>query len=76
MNTAVVDFGNFGSRLAKNLTAGGQKIIVVAKTLANAKKLARDLGSDAEAGAHYAYRVDGSFDPASGHRFNRNMVLI
>jgi isoamylase len=28
------------------------------------------------AGAHYAYRVDGPFDPASGHRFNRNKVLI
>ena len=28
------------------------------------------------AGAHYAYRVDGSSDPASGHRFNRNKVLI
>jgi isoamylase len=24
-----------------------------------------------EAGAHYAYRVDGPFDPASGHRFDR-----
>jgi glycogen operon protein len=29
-----------------------------------------------EAGAHYAFRVDGPFDPASGHRFNRNKVLI
>ena len=29
-----------------------------------------------KAGAHYAYRVDGPFDPASGHRFNRNKVLI
>jgi isoamylase len=28
------------------------------------------------AGAHYAYRVDGPFDLASGHRFNRNKVLI
>jgi glycogen operon protein len=27
-------------------------------------------------GAHYAYRVDGPFNPASGHRFNRNKVLI
>jgi glycogen operon protein len=27
-------------------------------------------------GAHYAYRVDGPFDPASGQRFNRNKVLI
>jgi len=29
-----------------------------------------------EAGAHYAYRVDGPSDPASGHRFNKNKVLI
>ena len=29
-----------------------------------------------EAGAHYAYRVDGPFDPAAGHRFNKNKVLI
>ncbi len=27
-------------------------------------------------GAHYAYRVDGPVDPASGHRFNRRKVLI
>jgi glycogen operon protein len=29
-----------------------------------------------EAGAHYAYRVDGPFDPGAGHRFNKNKVLI
>ena len=29
-----------------------------------------------DAGAHYAYRVDGPFDPAAGQRFNRNKVLI
>jgi len=28
------------------------------------------------AGTHYAYRVDGSFNPAAGQRFNRNKVLI
>ena len=27
-------------------------------------------------GAHYAYRVDGPFNPAAGHRFNKNKVLI
>jgi glycogen operon protein len=27
-------------------------------------------------GAHYAFRVDGPSDPAAGHRFNRNKVLI
>ncbi len=25
---------------------------------------------------HYTYRVDGPWDPAAGHRFNRNKVLI
>ena len=29
-----------------------------------------------QTGAHYAFRVDGPFDPAAGHRFNRNKVLI
>ena len=28
------------------------------------------------AGTHYAYRVDGPFDPAAGHRFNAKKVLI
>ena len=28
------------------------------------------------AGTHYAYRVDGPFNPAAGHRFNANKVLI
>jgi glycogen operon protein len=27
-------------------------------------------------GAHYAYRVEGPFNPSAGHRFNRNKVLI
>src|SRR5436305_13099815 len=27
-------------------------------------------------GTHYGYRVDGPFDPESGHRFNRNKVLL
>jgi glycogen operon protein len=27
-------------------------------------------------GAHYAYRVDGPYDPAAGHRFNKKKVLI
>ena len=29
-----------------------------------------------QAGAHYAYRVDGPFNPSAGHRFNKNKVLI
>src|SRR5262249_39567363 len=27
-------------------------------------------------GAHYAYRIDGPFDPHNGFRYNRNKVLI
>jgi hypothetical protein len=27
-------------------------------------------------GVHYAYRIDGPTDPAAGHRFNRNKVVI
>jgi len=28
------------------------------------------------AGTHYAYRVDGPYDPGRGHRFNKRKVLI
>jgi 8-hydroxy-5-deazaflavin:NADPH oxidoreductase len=49
MSTAVVGLGNIGSRLAKNLTVGGQKIMVADRTLAKAQKLASDLGSNSQA---------------------------
>jgi predicted dinucleotide-binding enzyme len=49
MSTAVVGLGNIGSRLAKNLIAGGQRIIVADTTLAKAQKLAGELGGNAEA---------------------------
>jgi predicted dinucleotide-binding enzyme len=49
MSTAIVGLGNIGSRLAKNLTAGGEKIIVAEKTLEKAEKLAKELGSNAQA---------------------------
>ncbi len=49
MSTVIIGLGNIGSRLAKNLTVGGQKIIVADKTLAKAQKLAGELGSNAEA---------------------------
>jgi 8-hydroxy-5-deazaflavin:NADPH oxidoreductase len=49
MSTAVIGLGNIGSRLAKNLTAGGEKIIVAAKTLTKAQELASELGSKTEA---------------------------
>ena len=49
MSTAIVGLGNIGSRLAKNLIAGGQRIIVADTTLAKAQKLAGKLGGNAEA---------------------------
>jgi predicted dinucleotide-binding enzyme len=49
MKTAVIGLGNIGSRVAKNLTAGGQKIIVADKALAKAQELASELGRNAEA---------------------------
>ena len=49
MNVAVIGLGNIGSRLARNLTRGGQKIIVADKSLEKAQRLAGELGRDAEA---------------------------
>jgi 8-hydroxy-5-deazaflavin:NADPH oxidoreductase len=49
MNTAIIGLGNIGSRLATNLTKGGEKIIVAARELDTAQKLAGELGSNAEA---------------------------
>jgi 8-hydroxy-5-deazaflavin:NADPH oxidoreductase len=49
MDTAIIGLGNIGSRVARNLTAGGQSIIVTDKMLAKAEKLAGELGSNAEA---------------------------
>jgi 8-hydroxy-5-deazaflavin:NADPH oxidoreductase len=47
MNIAVIGLGNIGTKLATNLTSGGQKIIVADKTPAKAEKLAGELGSNA-----------------------------
>jgi predicted dinucleotide-binding enzyme len=47
MNTAIIGLGNIGSQLAKNLTAGGENVIVADRTLAKAEKLATELGSKA-----------------------------
>jgi predicted dinucleotide-binding enzyme len=47
MNIAVIGLGNIGTKVATNLTAGGQKIIVADKTPAKAEKLAGELGSNA-----------------------------
>jgi predicted dinucleotide-binding enzyme len=49
MKTAVIGLGNIGSRVAKNLSVGRQKVIVADKTLAKAEKLAAELGGNAEA---------------------------
>lgn len=47
MKTAIIGLGNIGSRLAKNLTTGGESIIIADKTLAKAEKLASELGAKA-----------------------------
>src|SRR5712692_1995022 len=48
MNTAIIGLGNIGSRLATNLTAGGQSVIVADRTLAKAEELAGKLGGKAK----------------------------
>lgn len=47
MKTAIIGLGNIGSRIAKNLTTGGQPIIIADRTLAKAQKLAGELGGNA-----------------------------
>jgi hypothetical protein len=49
MSTAIIGLGNIGTRVAKNLAAGGENIIVADKTLAKAEKLAGELDGNAEA---------------------------
>ena len=49
MSTAIVGLGNIGSRLAKNLTTGGEKIIVAERTLEKADRFAKELGGNAQA---------------------------
>jgi predicted dinucleotide-binding enzyme len=48
MKTAIIGLGNIGSRLAKNLTAGGQNIIVSERNLPKATALAAELGGKAQ----------------------------
>jgi 8-hydroxy-5-deazaflavin:NADPH oxidoreductase len=48
MKTAIIGLGNIGSRVAKKLAAGGERIIVAARDLTKAKAFARPLG-EAEA---------------------------
>jgi predicted dinucleotide-binding enzyme len=47
MNIAIIGLGNIGARLATNLTAGGQSIIVADRTLTKAEALAEKLGDKA-----------------------------
>src|SRR5271170_3671065 len=49
MRTAVIGLGNIGSRLAKNLTAGGESVIVSERDLARAEEVAAKLGGKAQA---------------------------
>jgi 8-hydroxy-5-deazaflavin:NADPH oxidoreductase len=49
MKTAIIGLGNIGSRLAKNLTAGGRSIVVSERNLQKATALAAELGGKAEA---------------------------
>jgi glutamyl-tRNA reductase len=49
MKTAIIGLGNIGSRVAGNLVAGGESVIVAARDWTKAQALAKKLGSKAEA---------------------------
>ena len=49
MKTAIIGLGNIGSRVARNLLAGGQDVIVSERNLDKAKKFASELGDKAQA---------------------------
>jgi predicted dinucleotide-binding enzyme len=49
MKTAIIGLGNIGSRLAKNLTVGGEDVIISERDLTKAQQLASKLGSNAHA---------------------------
>jgi predicted dinucleotide-binding enzyme len=49
MKTAIIGLGNIGSRVAKNLMAGRESIIVATRDLAKAKAFAKTVSGDAEA---------------------------
>jgi 8-hydroxy-5-deazaflavin:NADPH oxidoreductase len=49
MKTAIIGLGNIGSRVANNLVAGGESVILAARDPAKAQALAKKLGSQAEA---------------------------
>jgi 8-hydroxy-5-deazaflavin:NADPH oxidoreductase len=49
MKTAIIGVGNIGAQLAKNLTAGGEEIIIANREVWKAEKLAAELGGKARA---------------------------
>jgi predicted dinucleotide-binding enzyme len=49
MKTAIIGLGNIGARLAKNLTAGGEDVVISERNLTKAQQLASKLGSKAHA---------------------------
>jgi predicted dinucleotide-binding enzyme len=49
MKTAIIGTGNIGSRIARNLAAGGQSVIVAHRNLDTAKTLASTLGGNVQA---------------------------
>jgi predicted dinucleotide-binding enzyme len=49
MKTAIIGLGNIGSRIAKNLAAGGESIIVAGRDLTKAKAFARTLKGEVDA---------------------------
>ncbi len=49
MKVAIIGLGNIGSRVAKNLTTGGQSVIVSERNLDKAKAFASELGGNAQA---------------------------
>ena len=49
MKTAIIGLGNIGSRVASNLVAGGENVIVAARDRAKAQAFAEKVGSKVEA---------------------------
>ena len=49
MTTAIIGLGNIGSRVASNLVAGGENVIVAARDRAKAQAFAKKVGTNVEA---------------------------
>jgi 8-hydroxy-5-deazaflavin:NADPH oxidoreductase len=59
MKIAIIGLGNIGSRIAKNLTSGGENVVISERNLAKAQALAAEFGSKAK-----AMQVDEAVDAA------------